>query len=57
MNALLLDAYVADCKRIVDALEQATSRSYEVDARVSLPSQRFNRHQGIYANHFFDSAG
>ncbi len=56
MNALLLDAYVADCKRIVDRWNRDLKK-IEVDAQVSLPSQRFNRHQGIYAGYHFSPQG
>ncbi|MEM7204935.1 MAG: benzoyl-CoA 2,3-epoxidase subunit BoxB [Planctomycetota bacterium] len=56
MNALLLDAYVADCKRIVDRWNRDLKR-LGVDAKVSLPSQRFNRRQGIYADEWFTPEG
>jgi len=56
MNALLLDAYVADCRRIVDRWNRELKRA-EVDFRITLPSQRFNRRQGIYSGHHFAPEG
>jgi benzoyl-CoA 2,3-dioxygenase component B len=56
MNALLLDAYHADCTRIV----QRWNRDLEklgVDARVTLPSKRFNRNQGVYSENSFTPEG
>ena len=56
MNAVLLDAYVADCRRIVDRWNRDL-QTLGVDARIVLPSQRFNRNQGVYAGHHFDPQG
>jgi benzoyl-CoA 2,3-dioxygenase component B len=56
MNEVLRDNYVADCERALKRwnkhLEEAGSPT-----RLTLPSRRFHRHQGIYADHFFDPAG
>jgi benzoyl-CoA 2,3-dioxygenase component B len=56
MNEVLRDAYVADCERALrkwnKTLEAAGSPT-----RLSLPSRRFHRHQGLYADHRFDPAG
>ncbi|MBK6922335.1 MAG: benzoyl-CoA 2,3-epoxidase subunit BoxB [Deltaproteobacteria bacterium] len=56
MNEVLRDAYVADCERALrkwnKTLEAAGSPT-----RLSLPSRRFHRHQGIYAESSFDPAG
>jgi benzoyl-CoA 2,3-dioxygenase component B len=56
MNEVLRDAYVADCERAIGrwnkTLEEAGSPT-----RLTLPSRRFHRHQGIYAGHHFDPAG
>jgi len=56
MNEVLRDAYVADCERALrkwnKTLEAAGSPT-----RLSLPSRRFHRHQGIYADHAFDPLG
>jgi benzoyl-CoA 2,3-dioxygenase component B len=56
MNEVLRDAYVADCERAMrkwnKTLEAAGSPT-----RLSLPSRRFHRHQGIYAEHTFDPQG
>jgi benzoyl-CoA 2,3-dioxygenase component B len=56
MNEVLRDAYVADCERALrkwnKTLEAAGSPT-----RLTLPSRRFHRHQGIYADHSFDPQG
>ena len=56
MNEVLRDAYVSDCERALrkwnKTLEAAGSPT-----RLSLPSRRFHRHQGLYADHRFDPAG
>ena len=56
MNALLLDAYVADCKRIVSRWNRDLAR-LEVDFQVQLPDQKFNRHQGVYGGFRFTPSG
>jgi len=56
MNALLLDAYVADCKRIIDRWNRDLKAS-GVDFQFTMPDKRFNRHQGVYANYRFDPQG
>jgi len=56
MNEVLRDSYVQDCERALRkwnrTLEEAGSST-----RLSLPSRRFHRHQGIYADHRFDPTG
>ena len=56
MNALLLDAYVSDCKRIAERWNRDL-KAIGVDAQITLPSTRFNRNQGVYAGHHFDPQG
>ncbi len=56
MNALLLEAYYADCKRIV-ARWNRTLKKLGVDAEIHLPSLRFNRNIGIHAEGTFDTNG
>lgn len=56
MNALLLDAYFADASRIV-ARWNKILENHHVDARIQLPSLRFNRWQGIYGGLSFDPSG
>ena len=56
MNALLLDAYVADCKRIVERWNRDL-KSLGNDTQILLPHTRFNRNQGIYAGNHFDPQG
>ena len=48
MNALLLDAYVADCKRIVDRWNRDLEKM-GTDSRLAFPDKRFNRAQGVYS--------
>ncbi|GAB4137969.1 MAG: benzoyl-CoA 2,3-epoxidase subunit BoxB [Planctomycetota bacterium] len=56
MNAVLLDAYVADCKRIVDRWNRDLAK-LEVDFRFELPDHKFNRHQGVYGGFRFTPRG
>ena len=56
MNALLLDSYVADCKRIVDRWNRTIAR-YVPGVEIRLPHQRFNRNVGIHAGRFYDPSG
>ncbi|MEE9125659.1 MAG: benzoyl-CoA 2,3-epoxidase subunit BoxB, partial [Planctomycetota bacterium] len=56
MNALLLDAYLADCKRILSRWNRDLER-LDVDFRVTLPSRKFHRHQGIYAGSYLTTEG
>ena len=56
MNALLLDAYIADCKRIVQRWNRDLKKM-EIDFELSLPSNKFNRLQGIYGGHAFTPKG
>jgi benzoyl-CoA 2,3-dioxygenase component B len=56
MNEVLRDSYIQDCERALRkwnrTLEEAGSPT-----RLSLPSRRFHRHQGIYADHRFNPEG
>jgi benzoyl-CoA 2,3-dioxygenase component B len=56
MNALLQESYVADCRRIVDRWNRDLKRA-GLDQTIELPSPRFHRHQGVYAEHSFTPAG
>jgi benzoyl-CoA 2,3-dioxygenase component B len=56
MNAVLLDAYVADCTRILDRWNRDLEK-LGVKERVALPDRKFNRHQGVYAGFRFTPAG
>ena len=56
MNEVLRDAYREDCERVL----RSWNRSLEkmgTDFRVTLPSPRFFRRQGIYADTFFNPEG
>lgn len=56
MNALLLDAYIADCSRIVNRWNRDLKK-LEVDFEFVLPNKRFNRHQGVYSGFRFTPTG
>lgn len=49
MNEVLRDAYVDDCQRGVDKWNR-TIEAHGIPFKLTLPSRRFNRHIGIYAN-------
>ncbi len=56
MNELLRQAYIEDCERVVKRWNRALE-SIGTDFRVTLPSPRFFRRQGIYTQQQFDPAG
>ena len=56
MNALLLDAYHADCARIVDRWNRTLAK-YGVEQKITLPSLRFNRQIGIHGGKAYDPQG
>ncbi|MBK8979017.1 MAG: benzoyl-CoA 2,3-epoxidase subunit BoxB [Planctomycetes bacterium] len=56
MNALLLDAYHADCRRIVQRWNRDLE-SMGCDFRIEMPSTRFNRNQGVYGHYKFAPDG
>lgn len=56
MNALLLEAYHADCQRIV-ARWNRTLGDHGVSAKLTLPSLRFNRQIGLYGGQPLDYEG
>jgi len=56
MNEVLRDAYVEDCQRGVDRWNKHLERA-GVSARLRLPSKRFYRHIGLYADMPFDVDG
>jgi benzoyl-CoA 2,3-epoxidase subunit B len=56
MNEVLRDAYVADCEKAIGRWNKTLEESGS-PTRLSLPSRRFHRHQGLYAGHFFDPQG
>ena len=56
MNEVLRDSYVEDCQRGVDRWNKTLSEAGLSD-RLSLPSRRFHRHQGVFAGLFFDPEG
>ena len=56
MNALLLDAYFADVTRIA-ARWNKTLASHGLDAKLTLPSLRFNRQMGVFGGQPIDYEG
>ena len=56
MNDVLRQAYMKDCERVVKRWNAALEEEGSTH-RISLPSSRFFRRQGIYAAHEFDPAG
>ncbi|MCA9570447.1 MAG: benzoyl-CoA 2,3-epoxidase subunit BoxB [Myxococcales bacterium] len=56
MNELLRSEYVRDCESVVEKWNKALEQE-GTDFRITLPSTRFHRRQGIYAGSHFDPAG
>src|SRR5205814_1894414 len=56
MNEVLRDQYVDDCQRGVDKWNRAIA-SHGIPFELKLPSRRFHRHVGIYADVFADLSG
>ncbi len=56
MNEYLRDDYITDCQRAVDRWNKTIEKS-GVSFELKLPSSRFNRNIGNYADHHFDPAG
>lgn len=56
INEILRDDYIRDCQRAVDKWNRKLE-GVGSSVRLSLPSRRFNRHQGIYSGHTFDPEG
>jgi benzoyl-CoA 2,3-dioxygenase component B len=56
MNEVLRDAYVEDCQRGVDRWNKRLAEA-GLSERLRLPSKRFHRHIGIYADLPFDPEG
>jgi len=56
MNLVLRDAYKEDCVRAMVRWNKSLEKA-GLDDRLYLPSQRFNRRIGVYANQSFDPHG
>lgn len=56
MNACLLDDYVVDCQRALKRWN-GILEEHGLSERLTLPSTRFNRKVGLYADHDFDPEG
>jgi benzoyl-CoA 2,3-dioxygenase component B len=56
MNAVLRDTYVEDCNRALRRWNKVLEDE-DIDYRMTLPSERFNRKIGIHATHHADPQG
>jgi benzoyl-CoA 2,3-dioxygenase component B len=56
MNEVLRDAYVEDCQRGLDRWNKRLAEA-GLSERLTLPSKRFYRHIGLYADLPFDAEG
>ena len=56
MNEVLREEYMNDCERALRKWNR-TLEQVGMDIRLKLPSRRFHRHQGIYADYDFDPDG
>ncbi|MCB9556993.1 MAG: benzoyl-CoA 2,3-epoxidase subunit BoxB [Deltaproteobacteria bacterium] len=56
MNEVLRDGYIEDCQRGVDRWNKKLAE-YGIDYQLTLPSRRFHRAIGIYADMPFDPSG
>ena len=57
MNEVLRDEYVRDCERACRRWNQVIRKSGLTGVELTIPSRRFNRSIGAYADHCFDPAG
>jgi benzoyl-CoA 2,3-epoxidase subunit B len=57
MNEELRESYAKDCERVVRRWNEAIADEGITNFKVSLPSTRFFRRQGIYADHHFTPSG
>jgi benzoyl-CoA 2,3-dioxygenase component B len=56
MNEVLRGEYVDDCAKVVEKWNKALEEDGS-EFRITLPSTRFHRRQGIYADQHFDPQG
>jgi benzoyl-CoA 2,3-epoxidase subunit B len=56
LNEVLRGEYVRDCERGLARWNKALEEE-GISTRLVLPSTRFHRHQGEFANHYFDPEG
>lgn len=56
MNLVLRDAYKADCERALERWNKSLAKA-GIETRLYLPSQRFNRHIGVYERQPFNPEG
>lgn len=57
MNEILRDEYVADCERACARWNKTIAASGLTGVTLKIPSRRFNRNMGIYAEHHFTPEG
>jgi len=56
MNEVLRGEYVADCEKVINKWNRTLAKLDWPD-RITLPSTRFHRHQGIYADQHYSPSG
>ena len=56
MNEVLRDEYIADCRRVLKSWNRSLEK-LGTSFRVTLPSRRFHRRQGIYRDLHFSPQG
>jgi benzoyl-CoA 2,3-dioxygenase component B len=57
LNEVLRDWYVGDCQAGVDRWNKRVLEAHGLSDRIVLPSRKFNRKVGVYANRHFDPSG
>jgi benzoyl-CoA 2,3-dioxygenase component B len=56
INEVLRDEYIDDCQRALRKWNRTLEKA-GLETRLTLPSRRFHRHQGLYSEHSFDPEG
>ncbi|MCI0652206.1 MAG: benzoyl-CoA 2,3-epoxidase subunit BoxB [Planctomycetes bacterium] len=57
INEVLREEYMNDCERALRKWNKTLDEEGVTDIELSLPSRRFHRHQGIYAENYFNPTG
>ena len=56
MNEILRSEYISDCEKVIEKWNHALEEEGSSE-RVTLPSSRFHRRQGIYSDHHYNPQG
>jgi benzoyl-CoA 2,3-dioxygenase component B len=56
MNLVLRDSYVEDCQKVLGRWNKVFEQA-GMKERITLPQERFNRHQGVYSERPYDIDG